>query len=227
MSALTVLHYKQITVVIDAEGLINASLLAKQFGRNPIEFIMRDDNQLVIAQVAERNGHPLRDQWKSNQVRQRNKPEYLRALTAAQIIRHAAGTPGGHVAAAPNAGGNGIYNHDAGLWVHPALAVGMARWLECRGEDWKPSPLAEFVELVLAERTGGNTSTSQSAHPVQESGGKLAVPSAADSFSDMVDAQTLTNLRQMDQLLIDGGLPFSERHQTLQARLDQHAKQGG
>nr|WP_298168327.1 KilA-N domain-containing protein [uncultured Pseudomonas sp.] len=217
MSILTALHHKQITVAIDAEGMLNATLLAKQFGRNPIEFIMLDGNQLTIAQVAERNGHPLRDQWQNNQVRLRNKPEYLRALTTARIIRHAAGTPGGHVAAAPNTGGNGIYNYDAGLWVHPSLAVGLARWLECRGEDWKPSPLAEFVEQALAGRGTGKPSQVESAAP----------KSAADSFSDMVDAQTLTNLRQMDQLLIDGGLPFSERHQTLQARLDQHAKQGG
>lgn len=215
--SLTVLNHDRVTIAIDAEGLINASLLAKQFGRNPVEYILLDGNQLIIAQVAERNGRPLRDQWQNNQVRLRNKPEYLRALTAARIIRHAAGTPGGHVAAAPNAGGNGIYNHDAGLWVHPSLAVGLARWLECRGEDWKPSPLAEFVEQALAGREIGKPSPLDSAAP----------KSAADSFTSMVDAQTLANLRRMDRLLIDGGLPFSERHQTLQARLDQHAKKGG
>lgn len=215
--SLTVHHHEQITVVIDADGLFNASLLAKQFGRNPVEYILLDDNQLVIAQVAERNGHPLHHQWQSNQVRLRNKPEYLRALTAARVIRHAAGTPGGHVAAAPNAGGNGIYNYGAGLWVHPSLAVGLARWIECRGEDWKPSPLAEFIEQALAGRQIDNPSPLDSAAP----------KSAADTFAGMVDAQTLANLRQIDQILIDGGTPFSERHPTLQARLDQHAKQGG
>lgn len=215
--SLTILHHDRVTIAIDAEGLINASLLAKQFGRNPIEFIMLDGNQRTIAQVAERNGHPLRDHWQNNQVRLRNKPEYLRALTAARIIRHAAGTPGGHVAAAPNAGGGGIYNNDAGLWVHPSLAVGLARWLECRGEDWKPSPLAEFVEQALAGREIDKPSPLDTAAP----------KSAADSFTDMVDAQTLANLNQMDQILIDGGLSFSERHQTLQARLEQHAKQEG
>lgn len=217
MSDLTVLHHKQTTVVIDADGMVNASLLAKQYGRNPIEYIMLDGTQPTIAQVAECNGRPMRKQWQDSRVRQRCKPEYLRALLAAGITRHVAGTPGGHMTAAPNAGGNGVYNHDAGLWVHPALAAGLARWLECRGDDWKPSPLAEFVKQALAGREIGKPSTRESTAP----------NSAADSFADTVDAQTLENLRQLDHILIGGGVSFSERRQTLQARLEQQARREG
>lgn len=214
MSELTVLHHKQTTIAIDAEGMVNASLLAKQFGRTPVEFIMLDDNQPAFAQIAEHNGRPLRSHWQDSQVRLRCKPEYLRALTAVGIIRHVAGTPGGHVAAAPGVGGNGVYNHDAGLWVHPALAVGLARWLECRGEDWKPSPLAECVEQALAEPNGCQPCPIESAPP----------KSAADSFAGAVDARTLENLREVDQILINCNLSFSERQQTLQARLEQQAR---
>lgn len=217
MSNLTVLHHKQTTVVIDADGMVNASLLAKQYGRNPVEYIMLDGNQSVIAQVAERSCKPLHPQWQDSKVRLRNKPDYLRALTVAAVIRHVAGTPGGHLEAAPGAGGNGTYNYAAGLWVHPALGKGLARWLECRGEHWKPSPLAEFVEQLLAGRDTKAINTPSNATP----------KSAADSFVDMVSAQTLANLRQMDQILIDGGVSFSERHQTLQARLEQQARMAG
>lgn len=210
-------HLKQTALVIDADGMVNASLLAKQYGRNPIEYIMLDGTQPTIVQVAEGNGSPMRQQWQDSRVRQRCKPEYLRTLLAAGITRHVAGTPGGHMAAAPNAGGNGVYNHDAGLWVHPALAAGLARWLECRGEDWKPSPLADFVKQALAGREVGKSSTCDSAAP----------NSAADTFADTVDAQTLENLRAMDQILIGGAVSFSERRQTLQTRLEQQARREG
>ena len=46
----------------------------------------------------------MRERWQDSRVRQRCKPEYLRTLLAAGITRHVAGTPGGHMAAAPNAG---------------------------------------------------------------------------------------------------------------------------
>lgn len=215
MSNLTVLHHKQTTVVIDADGMVNASLLAKQYGRNPVEYIMLDENQPIIAQIAERNGKPLPPQWQDSKVRLHSKPEYLRALTAVSVIRHVAGTPGGHLQAAPGAGGNGIYNYAAGLWVHHALGKGLARWLECRGKDWKPSPLAEFVEQVLVghETTAGDLPSN------------VTPQSAADSFTGMVDAQTLENLRQLDHILIGGGVAFSDRHKTLHARLEQRAKQ--
>ena len=210
-------HLKQTALVIDADGMINASLLAKQFGRNPIEYIMLDGTQPTIVQVAEGNGSPMRERWQDSRVRQRCKPEYLRTLLAAGITRHVAGTPGGHLEAAPGAGGNGIYNYAAGLWVHHALGKGLARWLECRGQDHKPSPLADFVEQALAGCGVVELSQLDNAAP----------KSAAASFVDMVSAQTLSNLRQMDQILIDGGISFSERHQTLQARLEQQARQEG
>ncbi|WP_339732148.1 hypothetical protein [uncultured Pseudomonas sp.] len=214
MSNLTAQHHKQTAIVVDVDGMVNASLLAKQYGRNPVEYIMLDGNQPIIARVAEHSGKPLHPQWQDSKVRLRNKPEYLRALTAVSVIRYVAGTPGGHLEAAKGAGGNGIYNYAAGLWVHPALGKGLARWLECRGESWKPSPLAEFVEQVLV----GHETTAV------ELPSNVTPQSAADSFTGMVDAQTLENLRQLDHILIGGGVAFSDRHQTLHARLEQRAK---
>jgi len=217
MNNLIVLYHKQTTVVIDADGMVNASLLAKQSGRSPTEYIMLADCQAAIAQATACTGRPMPSQWQDNRVRLRSKPEYLHALKAAGITRQVSGTPGSHIAAGPNVGGNGAHNYESGLWVHAALAVGLARWLECRGQDHKPSPLADFVEQALAGCGVVERGALDNAAP----------KNAADSFAGMVSAQTLANLRQMDQILMDGGVNFSERHQTLRARIEQQARMEG
>lgn len=215
MSELIVHHHQQTTLAIDpADGMVNASLLVRRFsGRNPVELLMLDGTQPTLASLAENNGKPLASHWQDGRLRSSRRPEFLRELTAAGIIRQTPGTVGGHTAAAPGVAGNGIRDHDAGLWVHPDLAAGLARWAECRGESWRPSPLAEFVEQVLAQQTVGKASSQ-----------KGAPESAAESFAGLVDTATLQNLRTMDQLLIDGGLSLSARQQTLHARLEQGAK---
>lgn len=214
MNGLTVLHHGRCVVALDSENMINASVLAKHHGRNPVEYLLAAGAQHAICQISDSKGARLSGKWRDSQVRSRHKPDYLRALESAGIIRRAAGDPGGHVAAGPGIAGNGIRNYAAGLWIHSVLATGLARWLECRGEDWKPSPLAELIEQVLTERRG--TSASHT--------GTKAPESAADSFAGAVDARTLENLREVDQILINGNLSFSERQQTLQARLEQQAR---
>ncbi|WP_296218652.1 hypothetical protein [Pseudomonas sp. UBA2684] len=215
---LTIHHHGQHVLAIDpVDGMVNASMLVKRFGQSVEEYLLLDGTQPTLVSIAERNGHPLPTQWHNNQIRARHKPDFLRTLAAAGIIRQVAGTVGGHAAAAPGAAGNGIRNHSPGLWLHPALAVDLARLAEIRGETWRPSPLAEFVEQALAGRDIDNPCSLDGAAP----------KSAADSFAGMVDAQTLANLRRMDQILTDGGLSFSERHQTLQARLEQQAPREG
>lgn len=216
MSELIVHHHQQTTLAIDpASGMVNASLLVKRFsGRNPVEYLMLDGIQPTLASIAENNGKPLASHWQDGRLRSSRRPEFFRELTAAGIIRQTPGTVDGHKAAAPGVAGNGIRDHAAGLWVHPDLAASLARWAECRGETWRASPLAEFVEQMLAEQTGGKTFCQK------------GIPeSAADTFAGSVNATTLANLRAMDQLLIDGGLSFTERQQTLHARLEQKAQQ--
>lgn len=218
MSSLIIRHHQQTTLAIDpADGMVNASLLAKRFsGRNPVEYLMLDGTQPTLASIADNNGKPLASHWQDGRLRSNRRPEFLRELTAAGIMRQKPGTIDGHKAAAPGVAGNGVRNFVPGLWVHSDLAAGLARWAECRGESWRPSPLAEFVEQVLAEQTGGKASSQQG-----------APKSAAEAFAGMVNAATLQNLRAMDQLMIDGGLPFTERQQTLHARLEQKAQQRG
>lgn len=213
-NSLIIRHHQQTTLAIDpAYGMVNASLLVKCFsGRNPVEFLMLDYTQATLSSIAESNGKPLASHWQDGRLRSSRRPEFLRELTAAGIIRQTPGTVDGHKAAAPGVAGNGIRDHAAGLWAHPDLAAGLARWAECRGESWRPSPLAEFVEQVLAEQNGGKASSQ-----------KGAPESAAEAFAGLVSAATLQNLRAMDQLLIEGGLSFSERQQTLHARLEQGA----
>ncbi|MGN0924415.1 hypothetical protein [Ectopseudomonas mendocina] len=215
MSEFTVHHHQQTTLAIDpADGMVNASLLVRRFsGRNPVEYLMLDGTQPTLASIAENNGKPLTSHWQDGRLRSSRRPEFLRELTAAGIMRQKPGTVDGHKAAAPGVAGNGVRDFVPGLWIHADLAAGLARWAECRGETWRPSPLAEFVEQVLAEQTGG---THPSQHPEPES--------AAESFAGLVDAATLQNLRTMDQLLIDGGLSLSARQQTLHARLEQGVK---
>ncbi len=214
MNGITAHHHGRSVVAFDADGMLNASLLAKHYGRNPAEYLTAADSQHAIRLIDSKSSQ-LSERWQSNEVRSRHKSGYLRDLAAVGIIRQVAGDPGKHVAAGPNIPGNGVKNYDAGMWVHFTLAVGLARWLECRGENWKPSPLAEFVEQALAKHKTGQLRPIENAAP----------KSAADSFASTADALTLENLRQIDQLLIDGGLSFSERQQTLQARLDQRARQ--
>ncbi|MDG9926546.1 MULTISPECIES: hypothetical protein [unclassified Pseudomonas] len=213
--SLAILHHDRATIAIDAEGLINASLLAKHFGRRPDEFLMLNESHLRLAQIAESNGNPLAAQWQDNQLRIHRKPDYLRALDAARIIRSVAGTPGRQVSAALGVAGNGVRDYAPGLWVHAGLAIDLARWLECRGEAWKPSPLAEFIAQALEQHGIGTPAPSDNSTP----------QSAAACFADTVSATTLRGLNQLDQVLIDGGAPFSERHQTLQAWLEQQAQQ--
>lgn len=217
MSELIIHHHQQTTLAIDpADGMVNASLLLKCFsGRNPAEFLMLDYTQATLSSIAESNGKPLASHWQDGRLRSSRRPEFLRELTAAGIIRQTPGTVDGHKAAAPGVAGNGIRDHAAGLWAHPDLATGLARWAECRGESWRASPLAEFVEHVLSKRAGGKA-------PIQA----CAPASAAESFAGMVNADTLQNLHAMDQLLIEGGLSFGERRQTLQARIEQGSRQG-
>ncbi|MDZ4192612.1 MAG: KilA-N domain-containing protein [Pseudomonas sp.] len=218
MSEFTVLHHQQTTLAIDpADGMVNASLLVRRFsGRNPVEYLMLDGTQPTLASIAENNGKPLTSHWQDGRLRSSRRPEFLRELTAAGIMRQKPGTVDGHKAAAPGVAGNGVRDFVPGLWIHADLAAGLARWAECRGESWRPSPLAEFVEQVLAEQTAGKASSP-----------KGAPESAAESFAGMVNAATLQNLRAMDQLMIDGGLSFTERQQTLHARLEQKAQQRG
>lgn len=217
MNGLTVLHHDRCVVALDAESMINASVLAKHHGRNPAEYLLAADAQPAIYDIANSKGARLPTSWQDSQVRSRHKTDYLRALESIGIIRRAAGDPGGHVAAGPGVAGNGVRSYAPGLWVHSELAIGLARWLECRGQDWEPSPLAEFVKQALAGREIGKASPIDNANP----------KSAAETFAGMVDATTLQNLRAIDQILVDGGLSLSERQQTLQARLDQHATQIG
>lgn len=217
MSELIVHHHQQTTLAIDpADGMVNASLLVKRFsGRNPIEFLMLDYTQPMLASIAENNGKPLTSHWQDGRLRSSRRPEFLRELTTAGIMRQKPGTVDGHKAASPGVVGNGVRDHAAGLWVHPDLAASLARWAECRGETWRASPLAEFVEHMLAEQTDGDTLCQK------------GVPeSAADTFAGTVNAATLANLRTMDQLLIDGGISLGERRQTLQVRIEQGARQG-
>ncbi|PIA68476.1 hypothetical protein CDR19_21150 [Ectopseudomonas toyotomiensis] len=215
MSELIVHHHQQTTLAIDpSDGMVNASLLVKRFsGRNPVEFLMLDDTQPTLASLAENNGKPLASHWQDGRLRFSRRPEFLRELTAAGIMRQKPGTVDSHKAAAPGVAGNGVRDFVPGLWAHSDLAAGLARWAECRGESWRPSPLAEFVEQVLAEQAGGKASTQ-----------KGTPESAAEAFAGLVNAATLQNLRTMDQLLIDGGLSLSARQQTLHARLEQGAK---
>lgn len=215
MSELIVHHHQQTTLAIDpADGMVNASLLVKRFsGRNPVEYLMLDSTIPTLARIAETNSKPLASQWQNSRLRISNRLDFLREITAVGIIRQTPGTVDGHKAAAPGVAGNGVRDFVPGLWVHSDLAAGLARWAECRGESWRPSPLAEFVEQVLAEQTGGKASTQ-----------KGSPESAAEAFAGLVNAATLQNLRAMDQLLIDGGLYLSERQQTLHARLEQGAK---
>ncbi|APU29892.1 hypothetical protein UYA_09175 [Ectopseudomonas alcaliphila JAB1] len=215
MSELIVHHHQQTTLAIDpADGMVNASLLVKRFsGRNPVEYLMLDSTIPTLARIAETNSKPLASHWQNSRLRTSNRLDFLREITAVGIIRQTPGTVDGHKAAAPGVAGNGVRDFVPGLWVHSDLAAGLARWAECRGESWRPSPLAEFVEQVLAEQTGGKASTQ-----------KGSPESAAEAFAGLVNAATLQNLRAMDQLLIDGGLSLSERQQTLHARLEQGAK---
>ncbi|WP_277372470.1 hypothetical protein [Pseudomonas sp. AA-38] len=200
-----------------ADGMVNASLLVKRFsGRNPVEYLMLDGTQPTLASIAENNGKLLASHWQDGRLRSSRRPEFLRELTAVGIIRQTPGTVDGHKAAAPGVPGNGVRDFAPGLWLHHDLAAGLARWAECRGESWKPSPLAEFVKQALAEHAGGKA-------PSQ----KGAPESAAEAFAGLVNATTLQNLRAMDQILIEGGLSFSERQQTLHARLEQKAQQRG
>lgn len=217
MSGLIIHHHRQHVLAIDpADGMVNASLLVIRFGRSVEEHLLLDDTLSRMEKIAARNSRPLPSQWRDIQIRARYKPDFLRDLTATGIIRRVPGTVGGHTPAAPGVAGNGVRDHAAGLWVHPGLAAGLARWAECRGETWRPSPLAEFVEQVLAEQTGGKA---PSHHPAPES--------AAEAFAGAVNAATLQNLRAMDQILIDGGHSLIERQQALQVRLAQQARQGG
>lgn len=213
MNDLIIHHHGNHVLAIDpASNLANASLLVIRFGRSVEEHLLLSDTLPSLEKIAERNSRPLHAKWRDIQLRARHKPDFLRDLTAASIIRRVSGTVGGHSAVAPGVAGNGVRNHAAGLWVHPDLAAGLARWAECRGETWRPSPLAEFVEQLMDERTGGKA---PSKDPAQES--------AAETFAGMVGAVTMQNLRAMDQILIDGKLSLIERQQTLQARLDQQA----
>lgn len=217
MSSLAIHHHRQHVFALDpADGMANASLLIIRFGRSIEEHLLLADTLPNLEKIAERNGRPLPTKWRDIQVRAQYKPDFLRDLTAAGIIRRVPGTVGGHTPAASGVAGNGVRDHAAGLWVHPGLAAGLARWAECRGETWRPSPLAEFVEQVLAEQTGGKA-PSQPPEP----------ESAAEAFASVVNAATLANLRAMDQILIDGGHSLIERQQALQVRLAQQARQGG
>ncbi|MDG9758707.1 hypothetical protein N7365_11415 [Pseudomonas sediminis] len=218
MSSLIIRHHQQTTLAIDpADGMVNASLLVKLFsGRNPVEFLMLDGTRPPLSNIAENNGKPLASHWQDGRLRSSRRPEFLRELTAAGIMRQQPGTVDGHRAAAPGVAGNGVRDFVPGLWIHADLAAGLARWAECRGESWRPSPLAEFVDQVLAEQTGGKATNQPS-----------APESAAETFAGMVNAATLQNLRAMDQILIDGGHSLIERRQALQVRLAQQAPQGG
>ncbi len=216
MSEFTVLHHQQTTLAIDpADGMVNASLLVRRFsGQNPVAYLMLDDTQPTLASIAENNGKPLTSHWQDGWFRSSRRQEFLRELTAAGIMRQQPGTVDGHKAAAPGVAGNGVRDFVPGLWVHSDLAAGLAQWAECRGESWRPSPLAEFVGQALAGRE-----TKASDIP-----SNVAPQSAADSFAGMVDRQTLENLRQLDHILIDAGVAFSDRHQTLHARFERRAK---
>lgn len=215
MSSLIIRLHQQTTLAIDpTDGKVNASLLVKRFGgRSPAAFLLLEDAQPLLASVAERNGHTLPVQWLDNQLRNSRRPDFMLALTAAGFIRQVAGTVDGHSKAAHNTAGNGVRNYAPGLWVHRDIAAGLARWAECRGEYWKPSPLAEFVEQVLAELSH------QGQEQPQEALVNLTTPSAADLLAGTLSAATLQNLRAMDQILISGGLSLDERLQTLKARL--------
>lgn len=149
-----ILHHELCSIALDG-GMLNASLLAKRFSRNPIEFLMLDGSQPHITQIAESNDRPIGAQWQDNQVRIRHKPNFLRDLEAAKVIRRVAGTVGGHVANTRGVAGNGPIDYAPGLWMHQDLAPGLARWLQCRGESWRPSPLADFIEKALHQTLPG------------------------------------------------------------------------
>ncbi len=152
---MNIYHHELCSIALDA-GMLNASLLAKRFSRNPIEFLMLDGSQPRITQIAESNGRPLGAQWQDSQVRIRSKPDFLRALETSQVIRRVAGSVGGHARNARGVGGNGPVNYGPGLWMHQDLALDLARWLECRGESWRSSPLANFIEKVLSQTLPGD-----------------------------------------------------------------------
>lgn len=152
---MNILHHGRTTIAIDPEGMVNASLLAKHFGRRPEEYLLLPDSQQVIRQIAEHNGSSLHSQWQDTQLRRRHRPDFLRELTSAGVIRSVAGTVGSRVKNPRGSGGNGPINHDPGLWVDRLLAADLARWLECRGESWRPSPLAEVVENALGPKLPG------------------------------------------------------------------------
>lgn len=154
--SLTILHHDRTTIAVDTKGLVNASLLAKHFNRNPTEYLLLNETQPHITQIAKSNGRPMGTQWQENQVRIRHKPDFLRSLEAAKVIQRVAGTVGGHVGNARGVAGNGPIDYAPGLWVHLGLAHGLARWLECRGESWRPSPLADFIEKALRQTLPGS-----------------------------------------------------------------------
>ena len=212
--SLAIHHHQQHTIALDAAGMVNASLLARRFGRSVDEYLILEDTQAELAAIAERSGKSLPVKWQDVQTRLSHKPDFLRDLATAGIIHSAPGTVAGNIAAAPGIAGNGLRDHTAGLWVHQALAVRLARWLECRAESWKPSPLADAVEQALQQGAA------------KPAANQDAPQSAANTFAGLVTAEVLGNLRQMDQILIDGGHSFADRRQTLQARLEQQAAQG-
>lgn len=158
MSNLIIHHHEQTTLAIDpTDEMVNASLLVKRFGgRNPIEYLASSETLPALTRIAENNGQPLASHWKDSRLRTSSRLDFLREITTAGIIRRVPGTVGGHKAAAPGIAGNGLRNFAPGLWVHRDLAVDLARWAECRGESWRPSPLANFIEKVLNQALSGD-----------------------------------------------------------------------
>ncbi len=211
---LAIHHHEQHTIALNGAGMLNASLLARRFCRSIDEYLLLEDTQAELAAISESNGKPLPAKWQDAQTRIRYQPDFMRALATAGIVRGTSGTVGGHVAAAPGIAGNGLRDHTAGLWVHQALASRLARWLECRAESWKPSPLADAVEQALQQQG-----------VIKPAAKRGAAQSAANTFAGLVTAEVLGNLRKMDQILINGGHSFADRRQTLQARLEQQATQ--
>lgn len=156
MSAHPAIHYcgKHI-VAISPDGFVNASLLVKHCGKSAREYLALGEVLPQLAEIAEQIGRPLHAQWQELQKARRHEPDFHRALVAAGVIRNECGDPGRIIRAATTGGGQKDFR--PGLWLHPRLATGFARWQEVGGKDWLPSPLSEFVAEKLSKHLGIET----------------------------------------------------------------------
>jgi len=115
-------HYGEMSVQFQENGFINATAIAKQFGKTPEHYLRTDETKSYIAALQKYlfpvdNSNTLKRVIKQNQL---------------VIVKRGA----------PETGG--------GTWLHPKLAIHFARWLNADFAVWCDLQIEKILHLKTA-----------------------------------------------------------------------------